>query len=109
MTPHCFRAGAGLHGQKVGQHPGGDPVGEQSGKMCMQLVQFRRRAAILRPVEAGLGTSAIGTEPSPQPRYHLAEWRRNMSLPPVLEVTLARARRPANRVIPGLRGATIAC
>ena len=93
--------------QQVGQHAGGDPVGQQRGQVRLQLIQLRGGAAVRRPADTSLVVpTARATKPW-QPHRQGAEQRRDLARLPVLDVAArpaARARRPECCVVAGLHG-----
>ena len=75
--------------------------------MRVQLIQLRCRTTVRGPADVCLDAAAARAEEPGKPNRHAAEQRRDLTKPPVFDVTSAaagRAIRPESRVFAGLRG-----
>ncbi|HUB47171.1 MAG TPA: hypothetical protein VMB73_19480, partial [Acetobacteraceae bacterium] len=107
MGAQCLGAHANIRRQKMRQHVGGDTKGHQRGEMGAQPIQLRRRSTMRWPSDTALDVTAVDAT-KPRQRYrHLAEWCREQTASPAVDVTPTPARRtlwPPSRKISRLGG-----
>ena len=100
-------AGMAALGCTLRQYLSGGPMGQEGAEMRLQPVQLRRWPAVRRPANTDLEPAARGTAKPRKPHRDLAEQRRHRMVSAVFHranPATARACRPPNSVLPGLRG-----